>query len=282
MTAIVGFMNGNSAILCADSLAVIGEYSKDSVQKIQVTDYHKKWRMAIAGAATDAIYLELFESALKKQLSPLTEFDYDKILMIIEGILHQIHKKHIWPRKMANQFQTLIVIQGLCPQPSRALLATYETTVLHVDEYKAIGIGAYMADYLRRKLFPRDADIYNSPMEILIQAGVFIMGEIKQHVAGVERETRIAVFHGNGEMRWLSVAELSLCETWLDNLQKAELHLRHLIMNPSIKEGDWELGWKEYNLQIERIRGVQRSFRNGEPVWCQAAGWIRGVKPEES
>ena len=283
MTAIIGFMNGSSAILCADSLELIGEYSKGSVQKIHPTTYFKNYRLGIGGAAQNAIYLELFERTLNRNLAKATEFDYGKITDSIEKALIEVHEKHIWPKQLDNQFQCLIVIQGLRPQSSRSLIITQETTLLPVDEYKTIGVGADMGDYLRRALFPRDGDIYNSPTDLLVNAGIFMIGEIKKHIPYVERETRVVVFDGmTGEMQWKSTADIALSEMWTNHLQLAELHLRHLIMNPPAKDEDWEAGWTYFKSQIEQVRGAQKNFMDGSPILCPPLGWIRKVEPEQA
>jgi hypothetical protein len=87
---------------------------------------------------------------LSSLLSAVKEFDYARITSAIEESLLEVHEKHIWPKQLDNQFQCLIAIQGLRPTCSRSLVITQETTLLPVDEYKAIGAGADMGDYLRR------------------------------------------------------------------------------------------------------------------------------------
>jgi hypothetical protein len=279
MTAIIGFINGQSAILCADSLELVGEYSKASVQKIHTTTYYKKYRLAVGGAAQNAIYLDLFEKRLNAHLAKVTEYDYSKITKAIEKALLEVHKKHIWPKQLDNQFQSLIVIQGIDP-PCRSLVVTQETTLLAVDGYKTIGAGADMADYLRSVLFPGNGDVYNAPTEILVNAGIFMIAEIKKHIPYVERETRVTVFDGiTGEIDWKSTSSVALSEMWMNHLQQAELGLRHMVMSPTMTDGDWEVAWNQFKFQIEHLRGGQKNYEAGHPILCPPFGWIRKITP---
>jgi hypothetical protein len=281
MTAIIGFINGQSAVLCADSLEVKGEYSKSSVQKIHTVTYFNNYRIGIGGAALDGVYLEVFERRLSALLADVREFDYSKITAAIEKSLTEVHKKHIWPKQLPeSQFQALIVIQGIKPTPSRSLLMTHDNTLLPVQEYRTVGIGADLADYLRKLLFPTEGSIYNAPTEILVNAGIYMIAEIKKHVPFVDGPTSITVFDGiTGEIDWKSTATLALSEMWAKETQDAELGLHHMLMWPSMSQADWEKAWNYFKFKIEAIRGSQRNFLAGHPVLCPGHGVIRQVTP---
>jgi hypothetical protein len=114
---------------------------------------------------------------------------------------------------------------------------------------------------------------------LLVNAGIFMIAEIKKHIPYVERETRIVIFDGlTGDMTWKTTAEIVLSEAWSAHLQSAELHMRHLLMNPPTSDADWEKGWDYFKLQVEQIRGAQKNFAAGHPV-LSPLGWVQKINP---
>ncbi len=95
MTICVGFEIGTAAILCTDSQEVVSDYSKTTTQKIQTTDYFGNWRMGIAGAG-DAAYLDSFQQGLQAVLGIVKEYDYQKIVKLIDESLNRFYKNKIW------------------------------------------------------------------------------------------------------------------------------------------------------------------------------------------
>jgi hypothetical protein len=235
MTIAAGFMNGSSAILASDSRELIGNYAKKTTQKINITTY-PDWRLGIVGASDSGHYIDLFEAELSSGLSSVKAFDYSKICSIIRATLHRIHKQHIWPRKGDKpSFNTLIVLQGINPVHSRSLLVTEETALLMVREYKAIGIGSYMADYLHQQAMASIGGTYNASTEFLQSLAVFILQQVKNSVEGCDDETLIATFDGiSGGFRWFTNDEVREIEKWADTYCIANAELFRSFLNPSL------------------------------------------------
>jgi len=260
MTIAAGFMNGGSVILASDSRELIGNYAKKTTQKIKITDYYNNWRFGIVGASDDAHYVDLFEADLSRELFKINTFDYSKIHSIIRATLHRIHKQHIWPRPKGDRprFSTLIVIQGQKPTPSRSLLVTEESALLNVREYKSIGIGSYMADYLHRQAMATIGGTYNASTDFLQNLAVFILQEVKNSVEGCDDESLVATFDGvNGNFRWFTNDEVKEREKWADGYHLAEAELFRAFLNPAISV-------KQFTDQVATFRDRVKREKAGQ------------------
>jgi hypothetical protein len=232
MTVVAGFCNQEAVILCADSREVIADYSKKSTKKIRVYTKSGQFQIAVAGSANHSAYLDLFEHELSRNLGILEEFDPEKFLAIIKATVHKLHKQHIWPRRNNHPaFNTLIALQELGKNPARCgLVVTEETAVLPVRQYKCVGIGQYMADYLVSRLFPIEDAIAASPTELLVNAGVFVIREVKKAINGCDGETSVAVFENDGSFTFINKFEQTASKIAIAGGQKARFIPRDEFM----------------------------------------------------
>jgi 20S proteasome alpha/beta subunit len=260
MTIAFGLMNGGSVVLAADSREIIGSYAKKTTQKIKHTVYFGKWRLGIVGASDSSHYVDLFEAELSRQLASIKEFDYAKIHSIIASALHRIHKQHIWPRPKGDkpQFNTLIAIQGIEPVRSRSLLVTEESALLNVSEFKSIGIGSYMADYLHRRVLRSSGRTYNASTEFLENLAVFILKQVKTSVEGCDDESLIATFNGvDGSFHWLTNDDILEREEWLNNYARAEAQLFRALLAPSLAEDEFSEHLQRFDFEATHSRKTE-------------------------
>lgn len=259
VTLVTGFLTGNATILCADSQEVVGDYSKSSTQKIRVSNHHNNWVMAIGGAG-DAANIDYFEHKLAVNLATVQEFDYQKIIETIESTLYSIHEQHIWPDPNGDrdEFQTLIALQSINPTKRRALLWTHKTKVIPIREYKSIGVGNHLADYIYSQLFPRIGTIYNSLPEQVANLGVYMVQEVKGGIQGVDGETNVLIFYGDsGDMRWMIYDELAEVESWMNHFHLAQLPLMMAIANPRMRQKEFEDELRLFQIKMAQIKEAQ-------------------------
>jgi 20S proteasome alpha/beta subunit len=276
MTVVAGFVNREAVVLCADSREIIGDYSKKSTKKIRVYTKAGKFQVGIAGSADHTAYLDLFEFELSRNLGVLDRFDPEIFLSIIRATVHKIHKQHIWPQRWDRPaFNTLIAMQELGAERARcALVSTEATAVLPVREYKCIGVGQYLSDYLTSRMFPFDDDIALSPTERLVSAGVFIIREVKKAINGCDGETSIAVFENDGSFTFINKLEQTVIENWITSFTWADAKLFQTLLTPHTDDAAFGRKWATFKDEIEKLRKGQAfnadAFRS------------RPVKPELS
>jgi len=259
MTLVTGFMTGNAVILCADSEEVVGDYSKSRTQKIRPSMHHDNWRMAIAGAGPGPS-IDYFEHKLALNLAHLKEFDYSLIVETIESMLHILYEQHIYPDpdRDREDFQTLIALQGINPTKSRALLWTHKTKVIPIREYKSIGVGCHLADYVYSQLFPKMGTIYNSPTEQIANLGVYMLQQVKGGIQDVDGETNVLTFYGDtGEMRWMIHEEVEEVEYWMKHFHLAQLPLMMAVSNPRMPMKEFENDLRLFQIKMQKIKEAQ-------------------------
>jgi hypothetical protein len=167
VTIVSGFLTNNAVVLAADSQELVSDFTKAFTQKIQIANYVGHWRLAMAGSSDHSQYIRLIESELSMRLTSLPKFDYPAIVSIIKATVHQVHKQHIWPRPSNRpEVQIIYAIQGLTTTPCRALLVSEDSAVTPVNDYMSVGIGTYLADYLKKRIYPNLGDVYNAPIEL--------------------------------------------------------------------------------------------------------------------
>ncbi|MGD0164503.1 MAG: hypothetical protein ABSB39_18700 [Candidatus Sulfotelmatobacter sp.] len=258
MTVVAGFVNPSVVVLAADSREVISDYSKRRTKKIRVYE-NATWRIGIAGSSDHSAYLDLFEQELVDKLRIAQETDGPKLFSLIKGTVHQIHKQHIWPRRWDRpSIQMLIAVQSLNPEDGApSLIVTEDSAVLRVSGYRCVGIGQHMADYLAKAIFPFDDDIRESPPERLVNAGVFLIREVKKAIHGCDDETNVAVFSRNGEFKFCNMFELAMIDNWLTTLAYSNAQLFKAVVNPHMDEDKFLKAWEGVKQQIENLRKGQ-------------------------
>jgi hypothetical protein len=268
-------MTGNAVILSADSQEVVSDYSKTTTQKIRITEFFGNWRLGVAGSG-DAAYIDLFQQDLMMKLSPIKDFDYAKITSIIKATLHQLHKKHIWPRaQQKSVIQFLIAIQGIRPTSSRGLLATNDSALLRVAEYQSIGIGSYMADYVKGQLYPGPGAVYNAATAVVANTAVLILQQVKKAIHGCDGESLIAIFSGDGKLRWMTHDEVQEIEGWMDTFHTALLPMLMTVANPRARKDVFEV-------ELETLRGRLKVLKNKQDAAVKARDeWLRQMSAGE-
>lgn len=250
MTVVLGFLTGDGVIIASDSREVANDYSKSSIQKIHHTTFFKNWGMAIAGATNDSSYLKLFESELSFRLAEVKTFESGKIISIIRGTLHQIHKQHLWPRKDSRpSFDCIIALYGINPQVGRCLFVTHDSAVVPVQEYASIGIGSHMADYLKSLAYPQVADIYNSSTSQIANFAVYMLQHIKRSVHGVDGETSALIIR-DGAPKWMTKAEIRSLEVMADIFHSSELSVFLTLLDPSKTTDDINKAIESFRAQV--------------------------------
>ncbi len=139
------------------------------------------------------------------------------------------------------------------------LVSTEDTAVLRVRDYKCVGVGQHMADYLKKVIFPFDDDIRVSPAERLINAGVFIVKEVKKAIHGCDGETNVAIFAKDGDFRFLNSLEVLQIEGWLTTLAHSNAELFKAVVNPHMDEEAFGKTWMDFKQKIENLRNGQAS-----------------------
>lgn len=269
MTIVSGFMTGNAAILSADSQEVVSDYSKTTTQKIRTIEFFGNWRLGIAGSG-DAGYIDLFEQELTRNLSGIRDFDYGKITSIIRAEIHKIHKQHIWPRKNQTvSVQFMIVLQGIRPTPSRGLFATNDSALLQVPEYHSIGVGSYMADYVKEQLYPGRGAVYNSLTDVVANTAVLILQQVKKAIHGCDGESLVAVFSGDGSLRWMTHDEVQGVERWMDRFHTDQLPMLMTIANPRTTKEVFEIELETLRGRLKVLKNEQESAVRARDEWLQ-------------
>jgi hypothetical protein len=269
VTIVSGFMTGGAVILSADSQEVVSDYSKTTTQKIRITEFFGNWRLGIAGSG-EAGYIDLFQQDLRMKLSTIHDFEYAKITSVIKATIHQLHKKHIWPHTQQKPVvQFLIAIQGIQPTPSRGLFVTNDSALLGVTEYQSIGIGSYMADYIKEQLYPGPGAVYNTPTEVVANMAVLMLQQVKKAIHGCDGESLIAIFSGDGNLRWMTHDEVQEIEGWMDKFHTTQLPMLMTVANPRARKDVFEI-------ELETLRGPLRVLKNEQDAAVKARDeWLR-------
>jgi hypothetical protein len=263
VTLIAGFLTGSCVVLAADSEEVISDYAKASTQKIRVTDCFGNWRIAIAGAG-DGTYIDLFEQMLARRLFTIQQFEFEKITGIIRATLHEIHKKHIWPRHGDQRvsFQAIIALQGCGEKKGRGLFYTSDSAMLAVDGslgFKTIGVGSYLADYIIKRSTPDYTTIYNMPPSQVMNLAAHVLAQVKSSdcgIQGVDGETNVLVMDGiTGSMRWMmDKQEVKAAEEWLETYHRLQLPLMMAIANPHLPQNEFDRILETFRAQVAGLR----------------------------
>lgn len=248
--------------MAADSEEVISDYAKSSTQKIRITEYFNQWRLAIGGAG-DGTYIDLFEELLARRLAVFKEYEHDKIESVIRATLHEVHKKHIWPRHgdQRTSFQAIIGIQGCGERKGRSLLYTQDSALLRVTGtvgFKTIGVGCYLADYIIKRAIPDYGGIYNMPTEQVGNLAVHVLAEVKSPDCGikdVDGQTNVLILDGiYGGTRWLIDHEVKRVEQWLESYNSIQRPLMMAIANPRLPQDKFEEVLNLCSAQIFSLR----------------------------
>jgi len=243
VTLIAGFLTRDAIVMAADSEEVISDYAKTSTQKIGIINFYGNWLMAIGGAG-DAPYIDLFQETLHKRLSLFQKFEFSKIESVIRATLHEIHKKHIWPRHGDQKaaFQAIIAIQGLGESKGRSLLYTCDSALLKINGLKGfmtIGIGGFLANYVIRRSMSPFGGISNMPTEQVRNLAVHVLAEVKSRENGIQNvggETNVLVIHTNGAMRWMIESEVAEVESWMDAYHRSQRSVFLAVASPRVSD----------------------------------------------
>lgn len=274
MTIALGFMLGNAAVICADSQEVVSDYAKSTTQKIFSLG-SSKWRIATVGAG-DTACIELCNEELTRKIGSFIEFNYSEMFAVIKETIHEIHEQHVWPQKSANPsfpgFQMLIGLQAKDPG-ARALLYSQESIVLPVDQFKSIGIGAYLADYLHDRLFPGATSVYSCSAEEATRIGIFILKEVKSAIHGCDGETLVAVLHGDGNFRWMLGPEIHETESWFAAFHGSELALIQTVVNAEMQQEEFDRRLLQVSADMKLLR--TRQARDAETQASRFADFLK-------
>jgi hypothetical protein len=215
-------------------------------------------------------------SKLMMKLSEIHDFEYAKITSIIKATIHQLHKKHIWPRTQQKPVvQFLIAIQGIRPTPSRGLLVTNDSALLRVAEYQSIGIGSYMADYIEEQLYPGPGAVYNASTEVVANTAVLILQQVKKVVHGCDGESLVAIFSGDGNLRWMTHDEVQEIEGWMDKFHAAQLPMLMTVADPGVRKDVFEV-------ELETLRGRLKVLKNEQDAAVKVRDeWLRQRSSKE-
>jgi hypothetical protein len=271
VTIVAGFFANSGVVLAADSQEIISEYAKTNIGKIRVLYNGDKWRVGMAGSSDQSPYLESFKEELGKELHKLETYDREKMIAITKAVLHQFHKRHIWPKKdRKSPFEALIALQ--CASPSDdpktwqpTLFETHETTVTQVHGFRTVGIGTFMAEYLKEHFGGNGLDLTNASLDHLADLCVLILKEVKKAVAGCDGLTSVVLFYKDGRTRWMSTAEVRKVEIISDEFQALSTNVLMALTDPAFTEGEFSdlldtLSKKEKEFQMKRAEFM--AYRN--------------------
>lgn len=220
VTIIAGFLAQEGWVLAADSQEIVSDYSKNTTQKIRVFTLPSGWRIAFAGAASNAGYADMLQSEILGEIAAAKGPDFKTLKKIVCSRVLHLHKQHFWIRKSPPSVQALILLQGPGDTGEKrgvALLATNDSAVFGVTDYHAIGVGSYMADYLRPLCF-QDRRL---PAEVVENLAIHILKQVKTAISGCDGETIIATFGFDGTMRFKTQPEVLEVERAFAEYQRA-------------------------------------------------------------
>jgi hypothetical protein len=276
-------MTGDAVVMAADSEEISGDYAKSSMQKIRLTDYLGNWRLAIGGAG-NGTYIDLFEQMLSRRLFVFQKFDFDKIVSVIRATLHEVHKKHIWPRHGDQRvsFQAIIGIQSHGENKGRGLFYTEDSALLRIDGskgYQTIGVGCYLAEYLIHHSIPQYGGIYSMPTEQVMNLSAYVLARVKsldRGIQGVAGPTYVLVLYGNGGVRWMDEREIARVEQWLDAYNRIQLPVMLALANPRISDDAFDRIATTFSIDLANLRQLQKA--NVREWEAQIKAWEEQIR----
>jgi 20S proteasome alpha/beta subunit len=247
MTLIAAFSGAGGTVLMADSQETTG-YAKKSVTKIEPFE-SKPYRFALAGAG-NATHIEAmtrhlcYHSGLNALSDDSKHADVERLL---KAKVLEYYQTHIWPRASEKPEMEFIFLAQ--PKPTGHAL-TFHITDGQVNfcqfEPKAIGIGAYLADYLLPKF-----EGYAQGVPELLAKAVYILKEVKENIEGCGGESQIYFFTTEGNVDHLSQSETQEIEAMLD-----------LFDNMARRSFDATFDVDEHSISPESIASEIRDLRS--------------------
>lgn len=129
-----------------------------------------------------------------------------------------------------------------------------------VREYKSIGIGSYMADYLHQQAMSSIGGTYNASTEFLQNLAIFVLQQVKSSVEGCDDESLIATFNGtDGSFRWFTHDEVLETEGLIHDYRRAEAQLFRAFLNPKISEDELAEEVQRFGYEVKLSKKIQFS-----------------------
>jgi hypothetical protein len=204
MTLVAALSGREGLVMFADTQETVSGYSKKTIDKMEVWDFQSRpFRFAIAGACTDATYVDALLYELSNTLMCLDICDLrGDIVPALAKTLTNFYSQHIWPRPGERpQIEYLIGIQPL-PAGYPEVLHISETAVNVVGtttHTKSIGVGCYLADYIVDHILGGGEAIPD-----LCAAAVYVAKEVEHNIDGVGEIDRAVILD-----RWGGYDELT-------------------------------------------------------------------------
>jgi 20S proteasome alpha/beta subunit len=224
MTILAAFSTSAGTILCADTQETVG-YAKKSVSKIIVDAQrdNPQFRFAIAAGGHGA-YADKLTEELGSTIKQYKEYDPESIIKGIEATLTEFHSKHLWPRanvQDAPQVETLILFQPIPGEQGKfaghpLLLHTAETAVNITHDYKTVGIGSWLADYILDRLYP-----HHGNRHYMFALASYVIKEVRENVEGCGKEADIMFFGKDGSWEELSGEKYEFLESQVPYVSEA-------------------------------------------------------------
>lgn len=257
MTLVAALSGCDGTILFADTEEVVSEYSTRTVDKLAVWDC-SGFRLGIAGATTDGTYADMLQSEILGSLSRIGDFDMQSVKSVLSGTLTEFYSKHIWPRMGEKpQMQYLLVIQPT-KGGSSEIVHISETAVNFIsNEYRSIGIGSYLADYIFKKIFQNPTPYSGvESLSLLCGAGIYAAKEVRENIDGVGTVDRVAVFTRDGQYDELYPIDISKIEENLASIQEFLGYFYKDVLDVE-RQLDERLSSEDF---IPEIRGTQSEW----------------------
>jgi len=217
MTLVAALTGLEGAAMFADTQETIYGYSKKTVDKLCVFDLpNRPFRFAIAGATTDANYVDMLQAELVDVLNVQTGYDARQITKALTEKLLEFYPKHVWQRPESRpQMEYLITLQPL-PHGEPKIIHIAETAANVITGWhKSIGIGCYLADYLFNSVLGG-----GEPLTQLANASVYVAQETSDNVDGVGPIDRVVLFGDDGSYDELRRSEIESLEVNLKQMHE--------------------------------------------------------------
>jgi hypothetical protein len=258
MTLVSALMGREGVVTFCDTQETIGGYAKKSVDKMTVWDFpDAAFRFAISAASDDASYLEMLERAVSGTLLRMDAYSLGAIESALTETLTEFYSKHIWPQSSkASLIEFLIAIQ---PLPSgRPEVLHISGTAVSVPSlscnYKNIGVGGYLADYLFSLILGGG----QTQAELAIAAAL-VGKQVGDNVDGCGPVERIVLFDRDGQYEELGLDEVT------ESLRILQPFLG--LLEASFTAATSIVDMNAHDLALEEIAGELSDIRESNRAW---------------
>jgi hypothetical protein len=239
MTLVSALSGHEGVVFFADTNETISDYSKKTIDKVDVFDFpNHPFRFAIAGAADDSTYADMLQHELSATLLAQEAFDLAAIKLALTDTLTEFYGKH-FAATDRPKLQYLVAIQPL-PSGTPEIVHIAQTAVNFVGittHQTSIGIGSYLADYLYGVLLGG-----GEPIAWLSAIAVYVAREVNDNVAGVGPIDRIVIFDREGGYDELCPVDIEAIQENLSGMNEGLRHFFSLACDITPESDSYGLG----------------------------------------